>query len=149
MDINFRCDKCGQNLEVDEAGAGMTVDCPKCGKPVYVPTKPTETDSEKRRAFKAREASPYAESAAKSSEDFRAKAELAKYLEQPRRTFTDWSMGEYLLAFGAAVAIVVVAVLFLRWDAQRRQSEQLRQIQENANRQMQDLYKMIPQPPQR
>jgi hypothetical protein len=44
MDITFLCDGCGQHLTIDEAGAGITIDCPKCGKPVYVPSKqPTET----------------------------------------------------------------------------------------------------------
>jgi len=38
VDIAFKCDRCGQQLVVDEAGAGITVDCPGCGKPVYVPT---------------------------------------------------------------------------------------------------------------
>ena len=39
MDITFNCDKCGQNIEIDEAGAGITIDCPKCGSPVYVPSR--------------------------------------------------------------------------------------------------------------
>src|ERR1017187_8388909 len=39
MDITFACDKCGQSLTVDEAGAGMTIDCPNCGKPTYVPSR--------------------------------------------------------------------------------------------------------------
>ena len=38
MDIAFICEKCGQNIVIDEAGAGITVDCPRCGKPVYVPS---------------------------------------------------------------------------------------------------------------
>jgi hypothetical protein len=38
MDITFTC-KCGQEIVIDEAGAGITVDCPGCGKPVYVPSK--------------------------------------------------------------------------------------------------------------
>jgi hypothetical protein len=38
LDITFTC-KCGQEIVIDEAGAGITVDCPGCGKPVYVPTK--------------------------------------------------------------------------------------------------------------
>ncbi len=40
MDITFICDKCGQHISVDEAGAGITVDCPRCGKPTYVPSRP-------------------------------------------------------------------------------------------------------------
>jgi tetratricopeptide (TPR) repeat protein/predicted RNA-binding Zn-ribbon protein involved in translation (DUF1610 family) len=43
MDITFNCDKCGQNITIDETGAGQLVDCPKCGEPVEVPyrTKPS------------------------------------------------------------------------------------------------------------
>jgi hypothetical protein len=43
MDITFTCDKCGGNLVVDEAGAGITIDCPVCGNPVYVPTPVSES----------------------------------------------------------------------------------------------------------
>ena len=39
MDITFNCDKCGQSIVIDEAGAGQLVDCPKCGKPLEVPYK--------------------------------------------------------------------------------------------------------------
>jgi DNA-directed RNA polymerase subunit RPC12/RpoP len=38
-DIVFSCVSCGQSLTVDARGAGMSVDCPKCGKPVYVPSR--------------------------------------------------------------------------------------------------------------
>ncbi len=38
MDISFTCDKCGQNIVIDDAGSGITIDCPECGKPVYVPS---------------------------------------------------------------------------------------------------------------
>jgi len=38
MDISFTCDKCGKNLVIDGAGAGITIDCPECGKAVYVPS---------------------------------------------------------------------------------------------------------------
>jgi hypothetical protein len=39
-DITFECGSCGQSLVVEEAGAGHTLDCPTCGKPVCVPTIP-------------------------------------------------------------------------------------------------------------
>src|SRR5208282_4876788 len=39
MDIEFSCTHCGQSLSIDESGAGITVDCPKCNNPVYVPSK--------------------------------------------------------------------------------------------------------------
>lgn len=38
MDISFTCDKCGKNLAIDDAAAGITIDCPECGKAVYVPS---------------------------------------------------------------------------------------------------------------
>jgi hypothetical protein len=37
MDIDFSCDKCGQSLIIDEAGAGLTVQCPACGVELTVP----------------------------------------------------------------------------------------------------------------
>ena len=39
MDISFNCDKCGQPLAIDEAGAGQFVDCPKCSENLVVPSK--------------------------------------------------------------------------------------------------------------
>jgi Alpha-aminoadipate carrier protein LysW-like, globular domain len=39
IDITFNCDKCGQQIVIDEAGAGQLVDCPKCGTPLEVPYK--------------------------------------------------------------------------------------------------------------
>jgi hypothetical protein len=38
MDITFNCDKCGQQLVIDAAGAGVTVDCPNCGQELTVPS---------------------------------------------------------------------------------------------------------------
>ncbi len=40
MEIKFDCVSCGQTLSIDEAGAGLTIDCPKCGLPVVVPSPP-------------------------------------------------------------------------------------------------------------
>src|ERR1041384_3755090 len=40
MDITFNCEGCGQHIAIDEAGAGQLVDCPKCGTPLEVPSKP-------------------------------------------------------------------------------------------------------------
>src|SRR6266850_430822 len=39
VDIEFFCSHCGQSLIIDGSGAGTTVDCPKCGKPAYVPSQ--------------------------------------------------------------------------------------------------------------
>ena len=40
MDIEFNCDKCGQHIAIDEAGAGMAVQCPKCQAGLTVPRPP-------------------------------------------------------------------------------------------------------------
>lgn len=37
MDITFRCDRCSQHIVIDEAGAGLTVQCPECGQTLTVP----------------------------------------------------------------------------------------------------------------
>jgi hypothetical protein len=36
-DIQFTCPSCSQSLAVDEAGAGMVLQCPACGKDVTAP----------------------------------------------------------------------------------------------------------------
>jgi len=36
-DITFSCSKCGQNIVIDEAGAGLRVNCPKCQAELTVP----------------------------------------------------------------------------------------------------------------
>ncbi|MEI8315864.1 MAG: hypothetical protein WCG79_10490 [Verrucomicrobiota bacterium] len=41
MDITFNCDKCGQHIAIDEAGAGTFVNCQTCQVPLKVPDKPT------------------------------------------------------------------------------------------------------------
>jgi uncharacterized protein YjbI with pentapeptide repeats len=38
MDISFSCDKCGQNMVVDEAGAGIIVPCPGCNQQLTIPS---------------------------------------------------------------------------------------------------------------
>jgi Holliday junction resolvasome RuvABC ATP-dependent DNA helicase subunit len=40
MDITFNCDQCGQNIVIDEAGAGLATECPRCGQPLTVPSQP-------------------------------------------------------------------------------------------------------------
>ena len=37
MDIYFFCGSCGQNLVVDDAGAGLTIQCPQCRADLTVP----------------------------------------------------------------------------------------------------------------
>lgn len=50
MDITFNCNKCGQNIAIDEAGAGLGVECPKCGQPLEVPHKSKPLPQTKREA---------------------------------------------------------------------------------------------------
>ncbi|HUJ11608.1 MAG TPA: hypothetical protein VL171_16470 [Verrucomicrobiae bacterium] len=38
MDITFACEKCGQQVAIDEAGAGIQVQCPGCGQLLIVPS---------------------------------------------------------------------------------------------------------------
>jgi TPR repeat protein/DNA-directed RNA polymerase subunit RPC12/RpoP len=46
-DIKFSCNHCGQNLEVEIAGAGMQIECPECGAQLVIPESesPTSTES--------------------------------------------------------------------------------------------------------
>jgi len=37
MDITFKCTQCGQDLEIDESGIGLSVPCPQCNAEVIVP----------------------------------------------------------------------------------------------------------------
>jgi hypothetical protein len=37
MDIYFFCGSCGQHMVIDDAGVGLTVQCPQCGGDVTVP----------------------------------------------------------------------------------------------------------------
>lgn len=41
MDITFSCSSCGQQLAVDETGAGLSLPCPKCGQNLPIPAIPT------------------------------------------------------------------------------------------------------------
>jgi uncharacterized Zn finger protein len=46
MDIRFSCPACGHHMVIDEAGAGMVVQCPECGSDADVPkveSKPAPT----------------------------------------------------------------------------------------------------------
>lgn len=47
MDIEFKCNKCGQHVVIEEAGAGLTVPCPKCGQSLAVPKPPSATATKK------------------------------------------------------------------------------------------------------
>ena len=37
MDITFKCPHCDQELEVDSAGAGSSIECPSCARTITVP----------------------------------------------------------------------------------------------------------------
>jgi DNA-directed RNA polymerase subunit RPC12/RpoP len=37
MDLVFNCPKCGQELEVDAAGAGQEINCPACSQKIMIP----------------------------------------------------------------------------------------------------------------
>ena len=43
MDITFTCTYCGQPIVVDEAGAGVAVQCPECGGTLTIPQTVTES----------------------------------------------------------------------------------------------------------
>ena len=45
MDIYFSCASCGHHMVIDEAGAGMIVECPECGRDTPVPKSGTLTPS--------------------------------------------------------------------------------------------------------
>jgi len=51
MDISFSCDKCGQQIAIDEAGAGQLVDCPKCATSIVIPS-PTSAKNEAKLTWK-------------------------------------------------------------------------------------------------
>ena len=42
MDISFYCYKCGQHIVIDGAGAGVSVQCPKCQAELVVPSAQAE-----------------------------------------------------------------------------------------------------------
>ena len=60
MDISFDCDKCGEHLVIDNAGAGITIDCPGCGKPVYVPSPTSLNPSDQPARVEAKPTTPKA-----------------------------------------------------------------------------------------
>jgi predicted RNA-binding Zn-ribbon protein involved in translation (DUF1610 family) len=42
MDIVFDCPNCGQELAVDNSGAGTEIECPSCGETITIPQKSTK-----------------------------------------------------------------------------------------------------------
>jgi DNA-directed RNA polymerase subunit RPC12/RpoP len=45
MDIAFKCTHCGQELTVEEAAAGVEIECPTCGTKLAVPPAPPRTEN--------------------------------------------------------------------------------------------------------
>jgi tetratricopeptide (TPR) repeat protein/DNA-directed RNA polymerase subunit RPC12/RpoP len=45
VDISFNCERCGQHIEIDEAGSGMLVQCPTCGHSVQVPARSVASEA--------------------------------------------------------------------------------------------------------
>jgi DNA-directed RNA polymerase subunit RPC12/RpoP len=95
MDIHFDCSHCGQALEVDDAGAGITIDCPQCGKPVYIPTETKQSPLAAPRVPKApvireritprvpRVPSSYADRVKELTQEAEDKRKLAEYVIEP------------------------------------------------------------------
>ena len=128
MEITFVCDKCGQSLTVDEAGAGMTIDCPNCGKPTYVPSKstsPPETPNVPAavvtaKAVTSQNAPPAILSAAPSPQT----TSRSNIPPQPSRVVvTDiqmpfWSMVVFMIKWAVAAVpafIMLVVIFFIFW----------------------------------
>jgi DNA-directed RNA polymerase subunit RPC12/RpoP len=45
MDIRFECPQCAQHIAIDEAGAGLQIDCPNCQSQLIVPEPPKEASA--------------------------------------------------------------------------------------------------------
>ena len=37
MDMNFKCSHCGQDLTIDDSGAGSEIQCPACSETIVIP----------------------------------------------------------------------------------------------------------------
>ncbi len=67
MDITFECEKCGQSLVVDEAGAGLSIECPTCAANLIVPA--AEKIAESPVATPSRESEPVSDDCIQIRED--------------------------------------------------------------------------------
>src|SRR5689334_18488905 len=45
MDIVFTCEHCKQELSVEEAAAGLEIECPSCGNRLVVPPAPPRPEA--------------------------------------------------------------------------------------------------------
>jgi len=98
MEIIFNCPNCGQELSVDEAGAGSEIPCPTCSETITIPDKPAKAASAP--PAEAAHAPTLAPSAMASS----AAAKVEFHLKVPVRT----TPGESLIK-KAAVPLEAVA----------------------------------------
>ena len=60
MEIIFNCPNCGQELAVDDAGAGSEIPCPTCSETITIPAKPTKAAPAPRRRSPAPSLAPSA-----------------------------------------------------------------------------------------
>lgn len=94
MDISFDCDKCGEHLVIDEAGAGITIDCPGCGKPVYVPSSASQNPAD-----------PPVRVEVKSATSKAAPVSVPKASSSSRERRTVWSLPTLVTKYKALRAI--------------------------------------------
>lgn len=102
MDITFTC-KCGQEIVIDEAGAGITVDCPGCGKPVYVPTQ----EPAKARDIPVRVETPLAKLMAKENQ--RVPSNPPRLPTPPQAARAPVTLAGHNLALSAGESVTVQA----------------------------------------
>jgi DNA-directed RNA polymerase subunit RPC12/RpoP len=97
MEIIFNCPNCGQELSVDEAGAGSEIPCPTCSETITIPEKSAK-------AAPASPDEPHAPRLAPSAMASSAGAKVEFHLKVPVRT----TPGESLIK-KAAVPLDAVA----------------------------------------
>lgn len=86
MDITFSCTKCGQHIVIDEVGAGLLVQCPKCNQSLTVPRVATASQP--------------------------SMAILANQIEQASRFPWRW----IALGAVGVVTVLVVSIAFKHWQ---------------------------------
>jgi DNA-directed RNA polymerase subunit RPC12/RpoP len=79
MDLIFNCPKCGQELAVDDSGAGEEISCPACSQKIRIP-EPTPAGAPSAEAAPPRWGGPSVNAIASS-----AAAKIEKHLKVPGR----------------------------------------------------------------
>lgn len=116
MDISFNCSKCGQSMVIDEDAAGVTIDCPNCGEPSYVPSQSTVIASEPEPLAVA-PPPPISQQPAlqiTAPNDVTARTEVV--ITDVQMPF--WSMVVFMIKWAIAsipAAIVLMTIFFLLW----------------------------------